>query len=108
MSEHGRLSTIVEEVIATSQGTSFYVQTEPQGEGAGTFLTQDEESEGAAVTYATENVAIPEQSFTRARNSLRASFLDHLEQWRSEMIRTAQEATEGKVRHNGCFFSRMF
>ena len=42
MSEHSRLSTIVEEVIATSQGTSFYVQTEPQGEGAGTFLTQDE------------------------------------------------------------------
>ena len=46
MSEHGRLSTIVEEVIATSQGTSFYVQTEPFGEGAGTFLTQDGGKEG--------------------------------------------------------------
>lgn len=30
--------------------------------------------------------------------SLRASFLDHLEQWRSEMIRTAEEMVEGKVR----------
>jgi len=28
------------------------------------------ESEGAAATYATENVAIPEQNFTRARNRL--------------------------------------
>ena len=30
--------------------------------------------------------------------SLRASFLDHLEQWRSEMIRMAEEMVEGKVR----------
>ena len=29
--------------------------------------------------------------------SLRASFLDHLEQWRSEMIRVAEEMVEGKV-----------
>ena len=43
MSEHGRLSTIVEEVIATSQGTSFYIQTSSgEGAGPGTFLTQDE------------------------------------------------------------------
>ena len=47
MSELGRLSTIVEEVIATSQGTSFYVQTKSgEGAGPGTFLTQDEGESG--------------------------------------------------------------
>ena len=47
MSELGRLSTIVEEVIATSQGTSFYVQTTSgEGAGPGTFLTQDEGESG--------------------------------------------------------------
>lgn len=47
MSELGRLSTIVEEVIATSQGTSFYVQTSSgEGAGPGTFLTQDEGESG--------------------------------------------------------------
>ena len=47
MSELGRLSTIVEEVIGTSQGTSFYVQTSSgEGAGPGTFLTQDEGESG--------------------------------------------------------------
>ena len=47
MSEHGCLSTIVEEVIATSQGTSFYVHTSSgEGVGPGTFLTQDEGGSG--------------------------------------------------------------
>ena len=30
--------------------------------------------------------------------SLRVSFLDHLEQWRSEMIQTAEEMVEGKMK----------
>ena len=37
----------MEEVIATSQGTSFYVQTSSgEGVGPGTFLTQDEGESG--------------------------------------------------------------
>ena len=63
MSELGRLSTIVEEVIATSQGTSFYVQTS-SGEraGPGTFLTQDEGESGLGSGFLVDLVPRPSAS----------------------------------------------
>ena len=68
MSELGRLSTIVEEVIATSQGTSFYVQTTSgEGAGPGTFLTQDEGESGLGSGFLVD--LIPRPSASEISNS---------------------------------------
>ncbi|KAL5484522.1 hypothetical protein EMCRGX_G021038 [Ephydatia muelleri] len=93
------LTSIVEEVIATSHGTSFYVQSliEDTHLGPAIFLTQDEESEGMAGTFATEGLSISEEAFLCARNQLRASFLDQLEAWKVELTRRAEETVAGKL-----------
>ena len=69
MSEHGRLSTIVEEVIGTSQGTSFYVQTSSGvWAGPGTFLTQDEGGSGLGSRFLVDLVSRPSASSDSVRN----------------------------------------
>ena len=53
----------MEEVVATSQGTSFYVQTTSgEGAGPGTFLTQDEGESGLGSGFPVDLVSRPSAS----------------------------------------------
>ena len=90
MPPHSPLRSAIEEVISTSQGTSFYILTHSADSiesGPSIFLTQDEgnchnvitifyrncpciyttESEGVQVTFASEAIKLSETLFAESR-----------------------------------------
>lgn len=96
------LHSVLQEIISTSVGTSFYVYTRADSgvkleTGANVFMTQDEESEIVSQTFVTQYLEIEDSKFIEAKKGLCQCFLNHLEIWKKEKLKQSEEETAGKI-----------
>lgn len=101
----------IEDVLTTSNGSTFYILVEPGEHGllespesvksmktCMTFLTdtQDEENEDTLPSYI-EAIVIREELFLDLRKHIRMQFLEHLEEWVIQAMDRANSVVAAKV-----------
>ncbi|XP_032230152.2 coiled-coil domain-containing protein 180 [Nematostella vectensis] len=99
----------LDDILTTSNGTSFYILKEPGEHGLPetpesirsmktcmTFLTENSESEDVSSPYL-ESIAIREELFVELRKHVRMEFLEHLEKWEEQAMERANSVVSAKM-----------
>uniref|UniRef100_A0A1X7V319 DUF4456 domain-containing protein n=1 Tax=Amphimedon queenslandica TaxID=400682 RepID=A0A1X7V319_AMPQE len=102
------IDEMVEQVIATSEGTSFYIlstdtlhdqplyTSKSDWSNSSVFITQDEDIEGMADNFAANSVLIEDSKFTQTKELIRLAFLEHMEKWKRLQLEDAIRSTREK------------
>ncbi|KAM7451254.1 hypothetical protein ABFA07_001297 [Porites harrisoni] len=103
----------IDDVLTTSNGTTFYILVEPGEHGllpetpdgiksmktCMTFLTdtqEEEDDEGVLPCYI-ESIILREDLFLELRRHLRMQFLEHLEEWKIQALDRANSVVSAKI-----------
>ncbi|XP_031558023.1 coiled-coil domain-containing protein 180-like [Actinia tenebrosa] len=99
----------LEDILTTSNGTSFYILKEPGEHGLPdtpesirsmktcmTFLTENSDAEDTASPYL-DAISIKEELFVELRKHVRMEFLEHLEKWKEQALEHSNSVVSAKM-----------
>ncbi|XP_078383943.1 coiled-coil domain-containing protein 180-like isoform X2 [Oculina patagonica] len=100
----------IDDVLTTSNGTTFYILVEPGEHGLPespesvrsmktcmTFLTDTQDDEEDTLPSYIESIVIREELFLDLRKHIRMEFLEHLEEWKIQAMDRANSVVAAKV-----------